>query len=162
MRENAPSCLSALSIEQPDELPVVLSDFQVDGHQFLVVSLENNLGAKSSSDKSTHQIKTYIELSRFKVQGQLCAIVKVEQSSSLIEIDLATLLTERELQVATLVASGRANKQIAKQLRISEWTVSSHLRRIFIKLGVDSRAAMVYRCAPIIKELFGEVEAPQE
>jgi DNA-binding CsgD family transcriptional regulator len=58
----------------------------------------------------------------------------------------ACLLTARELEVATLVASGRPNKQIASALGISEWTVSTHLRRIFAKLGVDSRAAMVARC----------------
>jgi len=59
--------------------------------------------------------------------------------------------TERELRIATLVAMGRLNKQIADQLHISEWTVSTHLRRIFAKLGVRSRAAMVYRCAPLIE-----------
>jgi hypothetical protein len=42
------------------------------------------------------------------------------------------------------------NKQIAHQLHISEWTVATHLRRIFAKLGVDTRAAMVYRCAFLI------------
>jgi len=59
----------------------------------------------------------------------------------------ASLLTGRELQIVSLVAEGRVNKQIAGQLRISEWTVSTHLRRIFAKLGVDTRAAMVSRCA---------------
>jgi DNA-binding CsgD family transcriptional regulator len=56
------------------------------------------------------------------------------------------LLTPRELQIVALVASGNVNKQVADILRISEWTVSTHLRRIFAKLGVDTRAAMVSRC----------------
>ena len=142
---------------QPEQ-PVVLSEFQVDGDQFLVVCLENNLDANSCSKESAYRVETSIEVDRFRVQGQLCAIVKVEQFSRSSEIDITTLLTERELQIATLVASGQANKQIAKQLRISEWTVSTHLRRIFIKLGVDSRAAMVYRCASIIQSLFGKPE----
>jgi DNA-binding NarL/FixJ family response regulator len=59
---------------------------------------------------------------------------------------VADLLSARELEVATLVAAGRVNKQVASELGISEWTVSTHLRRIFAKLGVDSRAAMVARC----------------
>ncbi len=58
----------------------------------------------------------------------------------------AELLTARELQIVVLVAEGRVNKQIADVLRISEWTVSTHLRRIFAKLHVDTRAAMVSRC----------------
>jgi DNA-binding NarL/FixJ family response regulator len=56
-------------------------------------------------------------------------------------------LTNRVLQIATLVACGHTNKQIADKLRISEWTVSTHLRRIFVKRGVNNRAAMVYQCA---------------
>jgi DNA-binding NarL/FixJ family response regulator len=55
-------------------------------------------------------------------------------------------LTSREMQIAKLVAKGRANKQIAAELEISEWTVSTHLRRIFAKLDVDTRAAMVVKC----------------
>lgn len=50
------------------------------------------------------------------------------------------MLTARELRVAVLVAQGCPNKQIADRLRISEWTVAIYLRRIFDKLGVDSRA----------------------
>lgn len=63
----------------------------------------------------------------------------------------AATLTGRELQIAALVAEGRVNKQIAAELRISEWTVSTHLRRIFAKLGVDTRAAMVGRCADVLR-----------
>jgi DNA-binding CsgD family transcriptional regulator len=59
---------------------------------------------------------------------------------------VADLLTPRELEIAGLVAAGRATKQIAGELGISEWTVSTHLRRTFLKLAVDSRAAMVARC----------------
>lgn len=59
---------------------------------------------------------------------------------------VAELLTARELQIATLVAEGLINKQIADRLAISEWTVSTHLRRVFAKLGVETRAAMVCRC----------------
>ena len=55
-------------------------------------------------------------------------------------------LTPRETQIARLVADGLVNKEIATRLSISEWTVSTHMRRIFAKLGVETRAAMVLRC----------------
>ena len=55
------------------------------------------------------------------------------------------LLTRREIHVAIMVCEGRVNKQIAHELRFSEWTVSSCLRRIYTKLGVRTRAAMVAR-----------------
>ena len=40
----------------------------------------------------------------------------------------------RELEIAVLVAQGCATKNIAYRLQISEWTVSTYLRRIFAKL----------------------------
>jgi DNA-binding CsgD family transcriptional regulator len=57
----------------------------------------------------------------------------------------ADLLSPREHEIARMVADGRTNKEIASVLDISSWTVSTHLRRIFSKLGVTTRAAMVAR-----------------
>lgn len=54
-------------------------------------------------------------------------------------------LSPREQAIAQLVAAGLPNKMIANQLQISPWTVASHLRRMFIKLGVSSRTAMISR-----------------
>jgi DNA-binding CsgD family transcriptional regulator len=53
-----------------------------------------------------------------------------------------SLLSPREQEIARMVALGYPNKTIASVLEISSWTVASHLRRIFIKLQVSSRAAM--------------------
>ena len=52
-------------------------------------------------------------------------------------------LSAREIEVLTLVARGVSNKIIAKELRISEATVKTHLLHIFAKLGVDDRTAAV-------------------
>ena len=48
-------------------------------------------------------------------------------------------LSRREMEVASLVAEGATNAQVAGSLFISERTVESHLASIFNKLGVDSR-----------------------
>jgi DNA-binding CsgD family transcriptional regulator len=53
-----------------------------------------------------------------------------------------SLLSPREQEIARMVAQGYANKTIASVLEISSWTVASHLRRIFVKLQISSRAAM--------------------
>jgi DNA-binding CsgD family transcriptional regulator len=50
-------------------------------------------------------------------------------------------LTQRELQVLRLVASGKTNKAIAHELALSEKTVDRHLSNIFTKIDVSSRAA---------------------
>ncbi len=51
-------------------------------------------------------------------------------------------LSPREQAIAHLVAQGLPNKCIGKELGISRWTVATHLRRIYKKLGVTTRAAM--------------------
>ncbi len=53
-----------------------------------------------------------------------------------------SVLSARERQVATLVAAGMTNRQIAADLVVSEKTVESHLAHIFVKLDVSSRAAV--------------------
>ncbi len=54
-------------------------------------------------------------------------------------------LSPREREIAVLVAQGLPTKAIAAALAISRWTVCTHLRRIFARVGVGSRAAMVAR-----------------
>lgn len=53
-------------------------------------------------------------------------------------------LTQREVDVLRLLATGAANKEIAKSLFVTEATVKSHLAHIFTKLGVDSRSRAVH------------------
>ena len=52
------------------------------------------------------------------------------------------VLTNRELEIVRLVATGLRNKQIADQLSITEGTVKIHLHTIFEKLGVSSRVEL--------------------
>jgi DNA-binding CsgD family transcriptional regulator len=52
-------------------------------------------------------------------------------------------LTDSELAVVRLVAGGQTNGQIAAQLFLSPNTISSHLRRVFSKLGIGSRVELV-------------------
>lgn len=54
-------------------------------------------------------------------------------------------LSPREQEIVRMVAQGHPNKVIAEVLSISTWTVCTHLRRIFAKAGVGSRATMVAR-----------------
>jgi ATP/maltotriose-dependent transcriptional regulator MalT len=53
----------------------------------------------------------------------------------------AGLLSPRELGVLRLIAAGNTNRAIAAELFISERTVDRHVSNIFLKLGVNSRAA---------------------
>ncbi|HSI93840.1 MAG TPA: response regulator transcription factor [Jiangellaceae bacterium] len=52
-------------------------------------------------------------------------------------------LSSREIDVLTAVARGHSNKQVARQLHLSEATVKTHLLHIYAKLGVADRTAAV-------------------
>jgi DNA-binding NarL/FixJ family response regulator len=54
-------------------------------------------------------------------------------------------LSDREREVLTLAAEGRANADIARRLFLSEKTVRNHVSSIFAKLGVTDRASAVAR-----------------
>jgi DNA-binding NarL/FixJ family response regulator len=135
--------------------PKVLSNFYVNNHRYVVICPESHCESFTEQDLSYFPKNlTDSVVGQLRLNNQHCIIVEVE--SDAIEdnkSDITTLLTARELQIVQLIARGNPNKQIAHRLHISEWTVSTHLRRIFAKLGVDSRAAMVYRCSSRLDNL---------
>ena len=53
------------------------------------------------------------------------------------------LLTPREAEISRFVAAGLSNTQIARKASISEGTVKTHLHRVYQKLGVANRSALV-------------------
>ncbi len=75
-----------------------------------------------------------------ELDGVRCILLKTKPARG-----PTTTLSPRELEIVRMVAKGLPNKTIASVLRISAWTVSSHLRRIFGKLGVTSRTEMIGR-----------------
>lgn len=52
-------------------------------------------------------------------------------------------LSPREAEIATLVCQGKQNKEIAYLVGLAEHTVENHLRRIYAKLSIHNRAALV-------------------
>ncbi|MED7924359.1 response regulator transcription factor [Nonomuraea sp. LP-02] len=71
------------------------------------------------------------------------AVLAPSVASALISRPAAPEPSPRELEVLRLVARGAANKEIARALLISETTVKTHLKHVFAKLGVETRAAAV-------------------
>lgn len=140
---------SSSSIQESNQISNfnIVSEFCINSSCFLVISLEECTedSHKLHSNIATKAI-SFSALGHFECDGHCYAVIKTQNPSEFIDSSLTTLLTERERQIVALVASGLSNRQVANQLQISEWTVSAHLRRIFIKLNVDNRTAMIYRC----------------
>jgi DNA-binding response OmpR family regulator len=69
-------------------------------------------------------------------------------------------LSDREVEILQLIAEGRRASDVAQRLFIAPKTVSSHIQRIFVKLGVHTRAqavALAYEAGLI--RVDAEVEA---
>lgn len=81
-------------------------------------------------------IDKILEISR-SVSPQLQAIAAKLESD-----DGKKNLTEREKEIAELVAAGLSNRAIAKKLNIAAVTVQKTMTRIFIKLAVSNRTAL--------------------
>src|SRR5215468_11191875 len=111
------------------------------------------LGAKgvilkdSARQTLTHAIRTVCRGEMWMDPRMSSALVD-ELSHMGGESDIVTLrhengLTERELEIVRLVASGFKNKEVGSTLSISERTVKTHLTNIFQKLGVRDRVGLV-------------------
>jgi len=75
--------------------------------------------------------------------GYLLELVSEVPSVRLLSSRGDSLLTPREGQVVGLVAEGLGNRQIARELNLSEHTIKKYLFRVFEKLGVSSRVELV-------------------
>nr|WP_284506700.1 LuxR C-terminal-related transcriptional regulator [Caballeronia sp. GAWG1-5s-s] len=92
---------------------------------------------------------------RFEFEGQRYAVVTerpmrpdydaMKGPDGAIGMDIMRMLSRREMEVVQLVCMGFLTKQIAGRLQISEFTVRTYVKTIYAKLGVRSRAALVYR-----------------
>jgi DNA-binding CsgD family transcriptional regulator len=98
------------------------------------VELIETLGSEGSSGSAGNSSEEV--LVDTEVDGTRYLILRMSNRSRV-------QLSPREQEIVRMVAKGHPNKVIADVLNISSWTVCTHLRRIFAKLGVGSRAAMV-------------------
>jgi DNA-binding NarL/FixJ family response regulator len=74
---------------------------------------------------------------------------------------LAAGLTDREREVIELISRGCTNREVAKELFISEYTVKRHVHNILVKLGERTRQAAIaaYRDARGAERALGSLES---
>lgn len=105
--------------------------FAIGGHRFIALASEAlKLGSKGSVVGRIHMAGgNYVILDDVAEDGGPTP-------------SFAETLSRRELQVALYIAEGRCDKEIARALGISCYTVREHIRRIFAKLKVSRRSAV--------------------
>jgi DNA-binding CsgD family transcriptional regulator len=122
-----------LAMEPPAETADKCVDEVIRTLTELIETISRGRGTFDPSGSSAEEVLVDTE-----VDGARYLLVRMRRPGS-----NRIQLSPREQEIVRMVAKGHPNKVIADVLNISSWTVCTHLRRIFAKLGVGSRAAMV-------------------
>jgi DNA-binding CsgD family transcriptional regulator len=122
-----------LAMEPSTETPDKGVDEVIRTLTELIETVSRGRGTLDSSGTSAEEVLVDTE-----VDGARYLLVRMRRP-----VSNRIQLSPREQEIVRMVAKGHPNKVIADVLNISSWTVCTHLRRIFAKLGVGSRAAMV-------------------
>jgi len=94
---------------------------------------------QGNDESASHELQAAREA--FRKLGAATDLAHIEELVDFPATSPAGPLTQREIEVVKLVASGITNREIANKLNISEKTVARHLNNIFNKLDLSSRAA---------------------
>ena len=104
--------------------------------QNLIKEALSNQASSAACRESNEEDDVILDL---EIDGVRCLLIRAHPKPAA----AAAALSPREQEIARMIAKGYPNKTIAAVLDISTWTVCTHIRRVFAKLGVGSRAAMV-------------------
>lgn len=102
------------------------------------LGIDGYLLKDSDSAELLRAIKTVEEGDKF-IQPELIPLLNAKLVSRDLDMEKMDKLSDREIEVLKLVAIGMFNKDIGKQLDISERTVKNHMSNIFKKIECDDR-----------------------
>jgi DNA-binding NarL/FixJ family response regulator len=117
---------------EPDLRILVLTNYESDEYIFRALQA----GAMGYLLKSTPQEEIVAAVEMIHA-NQRCIPPSIKER--LPEMLGREVLSQRELEVLTLVAMGKSNKEIAQQLTISDKTARNHVTSCLLKLGADDR-----------------------
>ncbi|WP_298743574.1 response regulator transcription factor [uncultured Microbacterium sp.] len=128
----------ALRTLDPAPAVVILTTFDRDAE--ILGAIEAGAAGYLLKDSPSEQIVAAI---RNAAAGQL--VLSPELTARMVQVMRAprVKLTDRELDVLRQLETGASNREIAKELFVTEATVKTHLVHVFDKLGVDSRSRAV-------------------
>ena len=124
--------ISELRRIQPDLRILVLTNYESDEYIFRALQA----GAMGYLLKSTPQAEIVAAVEMIHA-NQRCIPPSIKER--LPEMIGREVLSQRELEVLTLVAMGKSNKEIAQSLSISDKTARNHVTSCLLKLNADDR-----------------------
>ena len=129
------ACLERLRKHDPTIAVVILSSYSDEAQ----IEAARQGGALGYVVKTVEPVDL-AEVIRSAVTGRSFAVWGAEEPPSAVPAPAGTAaLSEREAVVLEAVARGLSNREIGRQLWISEQTVKFHLRNVYRKLGISSR-----------------------
>ena len=118
-----------------------------NGSSSYVLAIVRDITERNRAEEFAAQLLRHLSAEAVSEPGPLPA-VSPEPRVPLAEVRRAEL-TPRELEALRLLASGKTNRQIAKELLVSVSTVKAHVARIVAKLGVSDRTQAAVRAAEL-------------
>jgi DNA-binding NarL/FixJ family response regulator len=116
--------------------------FRIDGHEYIAVA---GAGSAHGGDSTPGTSGAKSVVGQIATPHGHYVILNDERPAGERSVGGTDGLSRRELEVAVLIADGKCDKEIARQLGISNYTVREHIRRIFAKLKVCRRSAVIAR-----------------
>ncbi|MFH7819943.1 response regulator transcription factor [Neobacillus thermocopriae] len=127
--------------EQTKTKPLIITTF--DDDEYILDAIKNGAKGYLLKNNDPERIREAI-ISVYNSNTVIQDVVMEKIKSNLIDkkqeskID-RSLFTERELDIMALIAKGFSNKEISKQLYISEGTIANHITSILNKTGLSHR-----------------------
>ena len=137
--------LAAIKSSNPDAAVIILTSYRNPEYFYRAIAsgAAGFLMKEGSPSQITHAIRTVLEgesiIDRQVLRDSLKALsATTKRTSSADNLDIPSL-TEQEIRILTMIAEGLTNSDIAEVLTVSPNTVKTHVRNIFVKLGVSDR-----------------------
>jgi DNA-binding CsgD family transcriptional regulator len=142
-RDNTPGVIERLqgAADQLDQVPFVFHAARLRRHIARLLTFDEDRDGAARELRRAHDVflrlGAALELRLTREAMRQLGLRPPQQT-----VVQGGTLTQREREIAQLVANRKTNKEIARALDISARTVGTHLSNVFQKLGVDSRGAL--------------------
>jgi two-component system, NarL family, response regulator DegU len=152
LRDSAPNVKTVLLLDSPE--PNLVFDAFRAGAKGIFCPSESPFKALCKCVERVHAGQIWAKSSELAhVLETFCRLAPMR----VVNADGMKLLTKREEDVVRLLGDGLQNREIARELNLSEHTVKNYLFRIFDKLGVSSRVELILYAVSSTKRVQNSV-----